>query len=289
MPRPASDDPRPRLGTKSHRIRRRVDAEWRELSDRLRARIIASQDRWPCPDAKYLLVGAESSGTTALADLLFEEVRSIRFLVEGGRQAWVWDAYQRVYAGQATIRDFPRLQLFDAIKVPGFAMIIEQFKAEFPATTVVYVVRDPRDFVSSAIRTWASRGVSDLSEIPWVAEDWLGLPSEDPLERLCLRWCSYLRTAEKADDVIFIRYEDFCDDKVETIRVLAGRLGLPFNEQRVMDRKDLQISRARKYAPRGPGSWNGELSPEQVRRIEHHCADEMERWGYAASANGVET
>ena len=168
-------------------------------------------------------------------------------------------------------------------------MIIEPFKAEFPATSVVYVVRDPRDFVSSAIRTWASQGISELSAIPWVAEDWLRLQSEDPLERLCLRWRSYLRSAEQADDVIFIRYEDFYHDKVETIRVLARRLDLPFNEQRVTDRQDLQISRARKYAPRGPGSWNGELSPQQVRHIERSCADEMGRWGYAASANSVES
>ena len=121
-----------RRGDLPSRIRRRASADWRELEDRARSRLIATLGRWPCAEPKYLLVGAESSGTTAIADLLFEDVRGLRFLVEGGRQAWVWDVYKRVYQGQAAVRDFPRLQLFDAIKVPGFAMIIRQFREEFP-------------------------------------------------------------------------------------------------------------------------------------------------------------
>jgi hypothetical protein len=236
-------------------------------------------DRWPCADGKYLLVGSESSGTTAVADFLFREVPDIRFLQEG-RQPWVWDVHQRVYQGQAGIRDFPRLQLFDAIKVPGFAMIIEPFRAEFPNTRVIYMVRDPRDFVGSAFRTWAVRGIDDPARIPWVAEDWLGISSADPVERLCLRWKAYLRSASDASDVTFVRYEDFYLDKLGTIRDLARTLDLPFNQARVEARKDEQISRVRGYQPRGPGSWQVDLTEPQVRRIEDLCSNEMAIWGY---------
>ena len=266
------------------RLLRRDHSEWHELRTGAEP-FHLHHDRWPCTDPKYLLVGSESSGTTAIADLLFQDVRGVRFLVEGGRQAWVWEVYKRVHLGEATIRDFPRLQLFDAIKVPGFAMVIGPFRQEFPATSVVYVVRDPRDFVASALRTWRTRGISDMSKIPWVAEDWLGIRSTDPLERLCLRWKAYLSAGTEAEDVIFIRYEDFYADKASTIRDLAGRLRLPYNERRVDARKDMQISRVRKYAPRGPGSWKAELPVEQVRTVERLCAQEMSSWGYASSVD----
>lgn len=242
--------------------------------------MISALGRWPCMGRRYLLVGSESSGTTALADLLFRGIPGIRFLEEGNRQAWVWEAYKRVHQGKATIRDYPRLQLFDAIKVPGFAMIIEQFRAEFPDTRVIYLVRDPRDYVSSAIRTWKARGIDDLSHIPWVTEDWLAIPNSDPVERLCARWKAYLRSGSRSPDVVFVRYEDFWEDKTGTVQKLASQLGLPMNADRVDARKDEQISRARHYTPRGPGTWRADLLPRQVDTIVQLCMEEMHEWRY---------
>jgi hypothetical protein len=262
------------------RFVRRLRLETTDATDRARSRLIGAFDRWPCADRKYLVVGSESSGTTAVGSFLFEGTPGIRYFRESKRQSWVWDAYKRIHQGQATIRDYPRLQLYDAIKVPGFAMIIEPFRDGFPNTRVIYMVRDPRDFVSSAFRTWSAQGVHDAAAIPWVTEDWLRLPSADPVERLCLRWRIYLQTAMRAGDVDFVRYEDFAADKVATIRDLAAGLGLPFSEERVMARKDEQVSRARDYAPAGPGAWRDTLVDDQVRTIERLCEDEMRRWRY---------
>jgi hypothetical protein len=262
------------------RIIRRLRVETDDVVDRARGSLITALGRWPCTDRKYLVVGSESSGTTAVGTFLFEGTPGIRYFRESKRQAWVWDAYKRIYQGQASIREYPRLQLFDAIKVPGFAMIIQPFREGFPDTRVIYMVRDPRDVVSSAFRTWAGQGVHDPSAIPWVAEDWLDLAGTDPVERLCLRWKAYLESATKAGDVDFVRYEDFSADKVATIRELASRFGLPFSEDRVLARKDDQISRARHYVPAGPGAWRDSLPEEQVRTVERTCEDEMRRWRY---------
>ena len=288
---PMSQSPDPRRGSADRaslrtgpllrRARLKLATRAIDVADRTRGSLISALDMWPCTDRKYLLVGSESSGTTAVADFLFKGVSGVRFLQEG-RQQWVWEVHQRVYAGLAKVRDYPRLQLFDAIKVPGFAMIIEQFRVEFPDTRVVYMVRDPRDFVSSAYRTWRVRGINDPSDIPWVSEDWLGIGSRDPLERLCLRWMMYLHSASEAGDVVFVRYEDFYHDKLGTIGDLAERLGLPLNAERVAERKDTQISKARGYEPRGPGTWKESLASDQVRTIERICADEMKDWGYVA-------
>lgn len=265
------------------KVRRRLASAARECLDSMDAGLRQLLDRWPCRDRKYLMVGSESSGTTALSKLLFLEIDSIRFLEEGDQQ-WVWQAYRRIYRGEKRIEDYPRLQLFDAIKVPGFATIIPQFRAGFPNTQAIYIVRDPRDFVSSAIRTWKLERVEDLAGIPWVTEDWLGIPERDPVGRLALRWRAYVRAATSAGDVAFLKYEDFWVDKVATVRDLAERLELPFDAERVTRLRDLQLSHpsVRAYEPIGPGGWrDGPLREEHLRVIESRCAEEMERWGYA--------
>ena len=94
--------------------------------DYVKERYIYLLDKWPSEKQKYLLVGSESSGTTAVSDLLFKEVEHLRYLEEG-EQKWVWEAYRSVYGKQKSLKEYPRLQLFDAIKVPGFSVIIDEF------------------------------------------------------------------------------------------------------------------------------------------------------------------
>lgn len=269
-------------GSLPAKVARKIHREVTAISDHLRGTVINVLDRWPCGDAKYLLVGSESSGTTAVSDLLFMEIAGIRFLNEGA-QSWVWEAYQRIYQNQKTIRDYPKLQLFDAIKVPGFAAIIPQFREGFPNCRITYMVRDPRDFVNSAIKTFKAKAIEDLRTIPWVTEDWLGIPNQDPVERLCVRWKEYLRLAVEAEGVEFLRYEDFCADKLGTIRELASAMGLPFNESRVGKLADVQLmhSSVRDYKPKGPGGWKtGLLTKGDIDKIESICRPEMERWDY---------
>ena len=76
------------------------------------------------------------------------------------------------------------MQLYDSIKVPGFAAILPEFLEEFPNTSVIYVLRDPRDVVASAYRTWKVDTRDRLESIPWVRQTWLGIRDEDPVARL---------------------------------------------------------------------------------------------------------
>jgi hypothetical protein len=252
--------------------------------DHLQGTIIWTLDRWPCLDQKNLLVGSESSGTTAVANLLYQGVEHMRFLEEGD-ESWVWHAYQSVYQGHKTIRDYPRLQLFDAVKVPGFAVIIGEFREAFPNSDVIYLVRDPRDVVNSAVKTWKVASTEELAGIPWSRENWLDIAATDPVERIATRWKTYLHCATAQEDVHFLRYEDFCADKVAAVRKLAEMTGLPFDEDRVRTLKDRQLSRqpTRAYHPQGPGGWrNGILREEHIRSIERVCGEEMGVWGYKA-------
>jgi hypothetical protein len=228
---------------------------------------------------RYLLVGCESSGTTPLAHMLFRGSVD-RFLIEG-RHPWVWDVYRSVYQRRATIRDFPRLRLFDAIKVPGFAVILEEFVAEFPNTEVVYLVRDPRDVIASAFRTWGVETREQLADVSWVSEEWLGIRSEDPIARLAERWVIYLERSQRAPGVHYVRYEDFCADKVGFVLELAARLGLAVDEAALSARGNVQASGWREYAPAGPSSWRDYLDERDVETVERICGEQMSRWDYS--------
>jgi hypothetical protein len=264
------------------RIMDRIERIGQEYADAINAYLVKMFNKWPCLDTKFLLVGSESSGTTAIANLLFLEIPSIRFLDEGDHQ-WVWEAYQSIFQKKRRIRDYPRLQLFDAIKVPGFASIIDEFRKGFPNSEVIYVVRDPRDFINSAIKTWKVKNVGELSTISWSKENWLNIPNKDPIERLSIRWKKYINLAMDQDDIIFVRYEDFCEDKVETIKNLSSQIGLPFNEDRTKRICDKQLchTSVRNYNPQGPGGWKrGILVNEHIKKIEKICEKEMIRWKY---------
>lgn len=252
------------------------------ISDTTRTLFIGFANKWPCNDNKVLVVGSESAGTTAIANLLFAETKGVRFLEEGDHQ-WVWKVYQNVYQQHRKVKDYPRLRLFDAVKVPGFATIIDEFREAFPNTKVIYVVRDPRDYVNSAIKTWKLNAVNELSGVSWCKEKWLGIGNVDPIERLSIRWKMYLQSAMSKDDVTFIKYEDFCENKVEAIEQLALRSGIAFNRKRVGQICDIQLSHSsvRDYRPEGPGGWEtGILEEHHIEKIEQICRKEMEHWGY---------
>jgi hypothetical protein len=206
----------------------------------------------------------------------------LRFLVEGENQ-WVWGAYQAVYRGKKTVRDYPRLQLFDALKVPGFAAILDRYVRDFPRSVIVYVVRDPRDVLAATYKRWRVANREALRKVPWCSEDWLGLPGDDPVVRLALRWRGYMEASRRVPGVIYVRYEDFCADKVRFICELGARVGTPVDEARIRGLADEQASPAsvRPYRPEGPGAWTrGYVSDRDATLIRDLCGDYMEQWQY---------
>lgn len=258
---------------------------WGLWWDRLRGQ------KWPHSKRKYLLVGPESSGTTAISHLLLRNGQ-FRFFFEGD-QPWVWDMYMDVYQGHRHVRDFPRLRLYDALKVPGFASILPQFIEEYPNTRVVCTIRDPRGVVASAYRTWKIRSREELANINWVKETWLGIQEQDPVARLAIRWRTYVERVQQVPGVEFARYEDFCQDKVGFIQRLAERLQLTVDERRLRESCDRQASDqdAREYQPQGARAEQEPLvTAEDVRIIEEICGDQMRQWGYLpTTADGPRT
>lgn len=237
---------------------------------------------WPCLKRVHLVVGCESSGTTPISHFLLRDGRH-RFLLEG-YHSWVWDSYQAIYRGEREISDYPRLQLYDRIKVPGFAAILPDYKQAFPNASVIYCVRDPRDVLASAYRTWKITERSQLNEIDWVSQDWLSIKETDPVARLAHRWRIYLEQSLLVPDVVYVRYEDFCADKVETIRALADQVGVAFDRTQPHHRLDAQASDedARDYRPTGSGGWRTSpfVSESDVKIVESICGNLMQKYSY---------
>lgn len=266
----------------SERILCRLVRERQRATDHLAvARLRLRRNAWPCYARKHLVVGCESSGTTPIATLLFSDP-SLRFLIEGYHQ-WVWSAGASIYQGVTRVQDYPRLQLFDCIKVPRFAAILDKFIDAFPNTVPLYVVRDPRDVVASTFKTWRIANREELASVPWVRATWLAISTSDPVARMAMRWRKYMDVGARVPGVNFVKYEDFCNDKEGTVMALASVLGLPASRGYIREHCDLQASHSsvRGYQPQGPGGWReSPLTLQDVKTIEGICADHMTRWGY---------
>lgn len=190
-----------------------------------------------------------------------------------------------IYAGDAKISDFPRLQLFDYIKVPGFASILGVYKEAFPNVRIVYVLRDPRDVLASTYRTFKLTSREELSAVSWVKQDWLNIKSRDPVERLATRWSIYLKESVQVDGVCFVKYEDFCKAKIASAKSLCQVLSLPFNEEVAFHLAEQQASHSsvRDYLPVAPGSWKNSpfVSSDDEAIVTNICGDQMREFGYS--------
>jgi hypothetical protein len=176
----------------------------------------------------------------------------------------------------------------ELIKAPEMSFFADQVIEAFPAAKRVHIVRDPRDNIRSELNVLFIPGNLDdldgqhrptdpLYRDFLISDTW-GV-NENYIGTLAHKWnlaadC-YL---ENADKIVSIRYEDFCKDKLKSIRDIAQRLGV--SEQcDISDRVDIQ------YQPRGNRriSWNDFFGAKNLDRIEQICGRRMAEFGYSVS------
>ena len=184
----------------------------------------------------------QKSGTSAIAALIASScglTSSIDFVQERRRPL-----FDRVYLHQASMRRFiwrnkPEFAR-EVIKEPNLTILYPQLAERFPRARFIFVVRDPRDNIRSILDWlgWDGKAseisAHQLERLPKVKQrivsvDWMGLgrPDEHYLAALTKKWmyCAdqYLANQESME---LIRYEDFLEDKVNSITDLALRVGL---------------------------------------------------------------
>nr|WP_272506449.1 sulfotransferase [Salinibacter ruber] len=150
----------------------------------------------------------------------------------------------------------------------------------FPRSTLIFVVRDPRDCVRSA------------REHPII---WTNYPDDDRLGGYMEVWRKsvqeYLQCC-KRQSVILVQYEDFCRNPGERLRVVMDRIDVKFEKQQLKPARYRDTSSAdvrphkrlrEPISPKSVGRWREKLAKDTVARIETTLTKEMERMGYSTT------
>jgi hypothetical protein len=237
------------------------------------------------------VLGNQKSGTSVVAALLGEStslsvsVDLVKEYLSTGR------TYVKVRRGEINFSQLIRRNGLDfsraIIKEANLTVFYAELKAHFPESQCVFVVRDPRDNIRSLLNRLDIPGDAPyldkghLKKVPrgWyivIDGGWLGLQGNNYIEMLAARWNLladvYLKNRKEME---LIRYEDFLEDKADSIYWLAKRLGLaPTND--ISDKVDTQ------YQPRGNRevNWDAFFGDENLQRIERICGDRMRFFGY---------
>jgi hypothetical protein len=201
------------------------------------------------------------------------------------RDLWLGQIRQMILQG-AQVR-YPNLgpDGYLVIKEPHGSIGAPLMMEALPESRMIFLVRDPRDAVSSALDahrrgSWTSR-----------ASRWgeTGKPktgaNTDPDGFVTGRANGYLRDMSKAKEAydaheghkVLVRYEELRADALGTMRRIYSTLGVSVDEEdlaRVVEGRSWEnIPEENKgpgkfYRKASPGSWREDLTPEQARVVE---------------------
>lgn len=249
-------------------------------------------------DAPIFLAGLRRSGTTVLYRVMAAHSRVFlfneRFPGDRMNGRGVASQHNLLYAGHHPDRFRclalsylgPRLRMgYDrwgaklALELahpdPGSisAAALERILAAFPASRVIAITRDPRDFVMSALK----RGGHDVQ---WWIDEYIAM----------MKLFDTLRAAYR-DAVQIIRYEDLVLDPAATIRRCCEFAALPY-ESGMLDASHWSNKGPREYERTaivpGVDKWRaaagGELAV--VRRVAAACFPPAARFGYEPGEHG---
>ena len=243
------------------------------------------------PEPLFVL-GNQKSGTSAIAALL---ARSCGLSVSLDMLQETWrPIFQSVVSGALSFDDYIRVHRWEfsheIVKEPNLTLLVPQIVERFPASPVVFVLRDPRDNLRSLLNGLAIPG--DLSALEeghrgrvnpgWelvLDGRWLGIEGAHYIDQLAGRWvyCANVYS-ENASRMQLCRYEDFRDDKLGELQRLAGAVGRPV----VADVSDeLEVP----FQPAGDRQvgWEEFFGTENLARIDRICGAAMEALGYPRS------
>jgi glycosyltransferase involved in cell wall biosynthesis len=295
----------PDVAALAERCKRWWEAEiaWRERASAQHKQQVraqpSGQDRLPPIHAQPIFIlGNQRSGTTAIAALL-AQLTGLSVTLDLPRE----DAgaiYPQIRAGQVPFEQLIQAERIgfsrDIIKEPHLTVFYEELARRFPQARFVFIVRDPRETIRSILNRLDLPGhLAHLGEVLFTSDgetmrrwrlvlenQWLGLNGGTYIEQLAARW-AYTANVYLAhpQQMVLIRYEEFLRDKVGAITRLAQQLGLPARHD-IRDMVDVQYQRRGDHS----ASWEAFFGPENLRRIEVICRDQMARLGYPLTAHG---
>ena len=172
----------------------------------------------------------------------------------------------------------------------GFADVLDEV---FEAATLIHVVRDPRDYVRSAMNHGLGTGWKGLANrwLPyWYPKVERALDLREPLDwpmRAAAHWSlvnARLRDAGAGmEHYLCLHYEGIFDSERSGLRALCRALDLPFRDEND-EREQLAVSPAqpinRATLDELP-DWR-EWTPERCRSLQRLCGAQMQSYGYGS-------
>lgn len=165
----------------------------------------------------------------------------------------------------------------------------------FGPTRVVHLVRDPREYIRSAINFSFARGMRALATA--IVPDWSLKPDrcENPpakrwrdmpwIERLAWFWTRINGELARAErtfgaDYVRVRFEDVFDEDGAGLQSLAGWIGLPDEPSLIESMRQRAVNSSRR---RDCPNWS-EWPAEWRGHVTRHCDELARRYGYDLTA-----
>lgn len=237
------------------------------------------------------LLGNQKSGTSAIAGLLAELTgKTVAIDLPGILEP----IQQRLHQGKLSFSDFVEANKYDfsrdIIKEPSLTFLVDQLQSRFPYAKYVFIIRDPRDNIRSILNRLNLPGHLEalgpaeykiLRKAPkdWervVDSRWLGAEGKQYIEWMAGRWNLAAAVYESHEhEMLFIRYEDFLQDKYGELVRLAKKLGLEA-------KNDIRALLNKQYQPAGNRHirWEQFFGRNNLQRIEAKCGERMKKYGY---------
>ena len=218
-------------------------------------------------------------------------------LADGYREGWLRSARSIVLEG-GTARFPERVGGgYLVIKEPHGSLGAPLIMEALPESRMIFLVRDPRDVVASnldAHKQGSRPSERRKTKRPELFEEKTAADRQPDAfatkqARTYLKDIDLSRRAYEAHAgrKALIRYEDLRADTLGTMKRIYSELGIPVDEgelARAVDKHDFQNIPEGEKGPgmirrkASPGSWQGDLTPEQVRIVEAETADILERF-----------
>ncbi|WP_273150349.1 sulfotransferase family protein [Methylophaga thiooxydans] len=162
-------------------------------------------------------------------------------------------------------------------KEPSLFRHIYELAIHFPEAKFVYMVRDPRDVVSSIVKGGVHEQNVCNAAIRWRQEQELILNAyTDPVLR---------------DRIFMLKYEDLIQNQEDLVKKLMSFVEINFEEQQLTFYKDKRViehsqksefwqNLSKPINQENSGKYRKSLSVKQIKLIESICWNEMKMLGY---------
>lgn len=234
--------------------------------------------------APIFILGHEKSGTTAIAQLLAKISGQSVTIDPIFRIDPKGDLQNQLFSQELQFYDFVQSHKFyfstSINKDPKLTFFYDDLRQYFPTAKFIFVIRDPRDTMRSFLNRRGIPGNFDKLENMESKTVQIGhrppVAGNNYIEKLANRWNLAADTyIGHKEEFSLIYYEDFIQNKIDTINDLARQVGLnPINN--ITDYIDVQ------YQPRGDRniSWVEFFGVDNLRCIETICHERMNYFGY---------